>query len=35
MMAQTVSETENVDAVDAVESEVCDEFQNEENENKH
>ena len=32
-MAQTVSETENVDAVHTVESEVCDELQNEEYEN--
>ena len=33
VMAQSVSETENVDAVDTVESEVCDELQSEENEN--
>ena len=32
-MAQTVSETENVDAAHTVESEVCDELQNEEYEN--
>ena len=32
-MAQTVSETENFDAVHTVESEVCDELQNEEHEN--
>ena len=33
VMAQTVSETENVDAVHTVESEVCDELQNEGSEN--
>ena len=33
MIAQNVGGTENVDAVHTVESEVCDELQNEENEN--